>query len=450
MPSRRGAYHEALEYLFARTTGKWRLGLERMDALLRAVGQPQDSLRAFHVGGTNGKGSVCATLEAVLRARGFRTGFYSSPHLIDFRERFLVDGVPISEHDVVSWIERRTPLVERLHATFFEATTAMAFELFAQAGLDVAVVEVGLGGRLDATNMLVPLVAGVASIGIDHVEFLGNTREQIAWEKAGIFKPGRPAVIGERDPAIRGLLARFARDAGADPVHVVTDECTISGVELRGELRGALRGELQPDPSADAAGGWGTWFTLELAGERARMHTPLAGLHQAANTAMALVMLDAAGPPYATSLAEASAALARVHLPGRFHRYGKYIFDVAHNPDGASVLAQTIEAIRPPAPIVAVLTVLADKDWRGIMEQLSGVVSQFVVTTAPTAPASRAWDPDAARAFAEARGWSVRLEPDFDRALADAASAGATVLVTGSFHTVGDAMSRLQAPPLHT
>jgi dihydrofolate synthase / folylpolyglutamate synthase len=442
MPSRSGAYHDALEYLFARTTGKWRLGLERMDALLRAIGQPQESLRAFHVGGTNGKGSVCATLDAILRARGFRTGFYSSPHLIDFRERFLVGGVPISEHDVVSWIERRTPLVERLRATFFEATTAMAFELFAQARVDVAVVEVGLGGRLDATNMLSPLVAGVASIGIDHVEFLGNTREQIAWEKAGIFKPGRPAVIGERDPAIRELLARFAREAGADPVHVVTDECTISGVELRGEL--------QPDRSADPAAAWGTWFTLELAGERARLHTPLAGLHQAANAAMALVMLDAAGQPYATSLAEAGTALARVHLPGRFHRYGKYIFDVAHNPDGASVLAQTLEAIRPPAPIVAVLTVLADKDWRGIMEQLSRVVSQFVVTTAPTAPASRAWDPDAARAFAESRGWSVRLEPDFDRALADAATAGATVLVTGSFHTVGDAMSRLQAPPLHT
>lgn len=436
----RSAYHDALEYLFARTTGKWRLGLERMETLLQAIGQPQHSLRAFHVGGTNGKGSVCATLEAVLRARGFRTGFYSSPHLIDFRERFLVDGVPISEHDVVSWIERRTPLVERLHATFFEATTAMAFELFAQAGLDVAVVEVGLGGRLDATNMLAPLVAGVASIGIDHVEFLGNTREQIAWEKAGIFKPGRPAVIGERDPAIRDLLARFAREAGADPVHVVTDESAISDVRLHGES--------QSEAGADPGAAWGTWFTLELAGERARLHTPLAGLHQAANTAMALVMLDAAGAPYATSLASAGAALGRVHLPGRFDRHGKYIFDVAHNPDGASVLAQTLEAIRPPAPIVAVLTVLADKDWRGIMEQLSRVVSQFVVTTAPTAPASRAWDPDAARAFAESRGWSVRLEPDFDRALADAATAGATVLVTGSFHTVGDAMARLQVSPL--
>ena len=437
-----GAYREALDYLFARTTGKWRLGLERMDALLHAMGEPQRALRAFHVGGTNGKGSVCATLEAVLRARGFRVGFYSSPHLIDFRERFLIDGVPISEDAVVSWIAGRTPLVERLHATFFEATTAMAFELFAQAGLDVAVVEVGLGGRLDATNLLMPIVAGVASIGIDHVEFLGHTREQIAWEKAGIFKRGRPAVIGEPDPAIRGLLARFAREAGADPVRIVADECTITDVEVGGELGG--------DPGAASGATWGTWFTLGMTDQRARLHTPLAGTHQATNTALALTMLDAAGSPYATSLAEAGPALARVHLPGRFHRQGRYIFDVAHNPDGAAVLAETLKAVRPPGPIVAVLTVLADKDWRGIMVELAGVVSHFVVTTAPTAPASRAWDPDAARAFAESRGWSVRLEPDFDAALAHAASQGATVLVTGSFHTVGDAMARLQPPPVRT
>jgi dihydrofolate synthase / folylpolyglutamate synthase len=436
-----GTYGEALDYLFARTTGKWRLGLERMGALLRAIGQPQDALRAFHVGGTNGKGSVCATLEAVLRARGFRVGFYSSPHLIDFRERFLIDGVPISEDDVVSWIARRTPLVERLHATFFEATTAMAFELFAHAGIDVAVVEVGLGGRLDATNMLTPIVAGVSSIGIDHVEFLGHSREQIAWEKAGIFKPGRPAVIGEPDPTIRTLLATFARNAGADPVRIVSDECTIGDVDVRGDLG---------DDAAAADAAWGTWFTLGMTGQHARLHTPLAGTHQATNTALALTMLDAAGSPYATSLADAGPALAHVHLPGRFHRQGRYIFDVAHNPDGAAVLAQTLRAVHPPAPVAAVLTVLADKDWRGIMTELAGVVSHFVVTTAPSAPASRAWDPEVARAFAESKGWSVRLEPDFGAALAHAAAEGATILVTGSFHTVGDAMARLQPPPLRT
>ena len=437
-----GTYGDAIDYLFARTTGKWRLGLERVGALLREIGQPQESLRAFHVGGTNGKGSVCATLEAVLRARGFRVGFYSSPHLIDFRERFLIDGVPISEADVVSWIARRTPIVERLHATFFEATTAMAFELFAHAGLDVAVVEVGLGGRLDATNMLTPIVAGVASIGIDHVEFLGHSREEIAWEKAGIFKPGRPAVIGERDPVIRELLAKFAREAGADPVRVVADECTITDIEVRGGSAG--------EPGFPTSDGSGTWFTLGMNGQRARLHTPLAGAHQAANTALALTMLDAGGSPYATSLADAGTALAHVHLPGRFHRQGRYIFDVAHNPDGAAVLAQTLHAVHPPGPVVAVLTVLADKDWRGIMEQLAGEVAQFVVTTAPSAPQSRAWDPEAARAFGESRGWSVRLEPDFDNALAYAAAQGATVLVTGSFHTVGDAMARLQPPPVRT
>lgn len=432
-----GAYRDALDYLFARTTGKWKLGLERMEVLLAAIGRPHDQLRAFHVGGTNGKGSVCATLDVLLRARGLRVGFYSSPHLIDFRERFRVDGLAITEPDVVGWIADRTALVERFHATFFEATTAMAFELFARARVDVAVMEVGLGGRLDATNVLTPLVAGVASIGIDHVEYLGDTREQIAWEKAGIFKPGRPAVIGDQDPMIRRLLARYAREAGAQPVRVVADEWSIEDVALGSDpLDSAGRSE------------WGTSFTLGTATERTRLRTPLAGRHQAANTALALCMLDTAGAPYSVTLAEAAGELARVQLPGRFQRHGRFIFDVAHNPDSAAVLANTLRAVRPPEPLVAVLMVLADKDWRGIMDQLAPVVSRFVLTMAPTAPSSRAWQPEVAADYAASRGWSAVVERDFGGALAAAESVGATVLVTGSFHTVGDAMARLQVSPL--
>ncbi len=458
-------YREALDYLFARVTGKWRLGLERMDALLEEIGRPQDALRAFHVGGTNGKGSVCATLDALLQSRGLRVAVYTSPHLVDFRERFRIGGRAITEEVVVDWIARRGDLVERLGATFFEATTAMAFELFAEAGVDVAVVEVGLGGRLDATNVLQPLAAGVASIGIDHVEYLGHTREAIAWEKAGIFKAGHPAVIGEPDPTIRNLLARFAHQAGADPVVVVSDSYPIADVVVGGATatrkessekssgepdavrsRDESFGEGREDNRARAAGG--TSFRIEAGGERAVLHTPLAGVHQAGNTALAIAMLNAAGGPYATTLAEAAPALERVWLPGRFHRHGPYIFDVAHNPDGAAVLANTMRAIRPPAPVVAVLSVLADKDWRGIMAQLAPVVSTFILTMAPTAPASRAWEPADAVDYAMAQGWSVELVPDFDRALSRAQSTGATVLLTGSFHTVGDAMARLQVSPV--
>ncbi len=429
------AYREALDYLFVRTTGKWRLGLERMERLLDAIGRPHADLRAFHVGGTNGKGSVCATLDALLRGRpeGWHVGVYSSPHLVDFRERIRIDGVPITEEAVVDWIARRAELVERGHATFFEATTAMAFEWFAEAGVDVAIIEVGLGGRLDATNVVRPLAAGIASIGIDHVEYLGHTREAIAAEKAGIFKAGRSAVIGERDHTIAMLLARLAHDAGASPVRLVTEEYVTSDVRVGGS------------PS-DGRGG--TSFTLTGSTGTARLWTPLAGTHQAANTALALAMLDSAGAPYALPLGDAAAALERVRLPGRFQRHGRYIFDVAHNPDGAAVLAETLRAVRPPGPVVALLTVLADKDWRGIIDRLAPEVSHLVLTTAPTAPAGREWDPATAAHYVAERGWSADVVLDFDAALARAAAEGATVLITGSFHTVGDAMARLQLSPL--
>lgn len=349
---------------------------------------------------------------------------YTSPHLVDFRERFVIDGRTLTEGDIIDWIERRTALVERLGATFFEATTAMAFERFAEAGVDVAVIEVGLGGRLDATNVLTPLAAGVASIGIDHVEYLGSTREQIAFEKAGIFKAGRPAIIGEPDGAIRELLARFAGAAGAAPVRVVAEDSPVSEV------------------SVEATGG--TAFTFR----GVRLRTGLAGIHQASNAAVALLMAEAAGPPYATTPAEAATILPGVTLPGRFHRVGRFIFDVAHNPDGAAVLARTLSAIAPPRPIVAVVAVLNDKDWRGFLTALAPAIDRFILTSAPTAPDARAWRSSEALAFATAQGWNAEVQDNFARALETGDASGGTVLVTGSFHTVGDAMASLQVSPL--
>jgi dihydrofolate synthase/folylpolyglutamate synthase len=184
---RLSGYRAALDYLFERTTGGSRFGLERTAALLAVLGDPHLRLKVFHVAGTNGKGSACATLEAVLRHRGFRVGKYTSPHLVDFRERFLIDGRAVDEEYVVEFIRRWTPR-SSAPGTFFEATTAMAFDWFARVEVDVAVIETGLGGRLDSTNVVRPISAGVTSIGIDHVEYLGSTRESIAFEKAGIFK----------------------------------------------------------------------------------------------------------------------------------------------------------------------------------------------------------------------------------------------------------------------
>ncbi|MFO0272051.1 MAG: bifunctional folylpolyglutamate synthase/dihydrofolate synthase [Gemmatimonadota bacterium] len=412
----------ALETLATRTAGADALGLGRMTALLDALGRPHERLRVLHVAGTNGKGSVCAILDAVLRARGWRTARYTSPHLVDFRERVLVDGSPVAEEVVASVVARAMPLVTRVGASFFEATTAMAFEAIADAAVDLAIVEVGLGGRLDATNVVQPLVAGVTSIGLDHTEWLGDTTTAIAGEKAGIFKAGAAAVIGERDPAIAEVLRQHAVRHGADPVRVVGREWPVGDVRV------------------DATG---TRAMLMLPGASVPLHTPLAGVHQAQNAATALAMLDLLPAPWRVAPADAAPALRAVSLPGRFQRIGRWLLDVAHNPDGAAVLARTLEAVQAPAPVWVLLTVLNDKDWRGMMRALAPHVAGFVLTRSPTAPAARAWDPAAAHAWARASGIEAVLEPDFDAAMARAAGLGETVLVTGSFHTVGDALTRL-------
>ena len=392
---------------------------------------PHLQLRSIHIAGTNGKGSVAATLEALLRAQGRRVGKYTSPHLVDFRERILVDGQPIPGDAVVEFIDRTMPAIESIGATFFEATTVLALEWLAREGVDVAVIETGLGGRLDSTNVLHPMVAAVTNIGIDHTEYLGDTRESIAAEKAGIFKPGVPAVVGESDPPIAEELVRLAGRAGARPVREVGRELAISDVVVG------------PD---------GTSFTAQWR-ERAqeppqRLTTPLLGAHQAANAAVALVTLDAAGPELAMSLAEASRALGSVRLAGRFQRTDGWIFDVAHNPDGVRVLVEALVAVAPPKPIVALLCVLGDKDWQGMVTSLAPHIDRLVITQAPTAPASRAWDPAAAGAFAASLGVSTDVVTDFDAALGRARAHGGTTLVTGSFHTVGDALARLQPSPV--
>lgn len=420
------SYGEAIQALFARTTGTIKPGLERTEALLAKLGSPHRKLSAIHVAGTNGKGSVVATCEALLRARGLVVGRYTSPHLVDFRERITVNGQPIFEEEVLEFLERWIPTAEEMGATFFEVTTALAFDWLAKREVDLAVIETGLGGRLDSTNVLTPRVATVTSIGLDHTDLLGDTLEAIAREKAGIFKAGVPAVIGEPAPAIRELLAKCAKEAAATPVVVLDDDYAISNVEVSAR---------------------GTSFTLLGGRDGQTITTPLLGEHQARNTATAIATLAAIGNEYLPPPGEISKALAGVFLPGRFERRGKVIFDVAHNPDGARTVAETIRAVNPPSPRTALVAVLADKDWRGIIRELAPAVDRFVFTNAPSAPAERRWDPAEAHSFAKARGIAADLEPDMDAALALGQERSETLLVTGSFHTVGDAMSRLQVSP---
>ena len=421
------SYREAIESLFARTTGGIKPGLERTNELLARLGSPHKKLTAIHVAGTNGKGSVVATCEALLRWQGFRVGRYTSPHLIDFRERITVDGRPISEEDVLEFLKRWIATAEEIGATFFEVTTALAFDWLAKQNVDVAVIETGLGGRLDSTNVLSPRVATVTSIGLDHTDLLGPTLEHIAREKAGIFKPGTPAVIGEADSHLRSFLAERASDAAADPIVIVDRDYSISDIAVT-----AL----------------GTSFRLRTAAGEASVTTPLIGAHQARNTTAAIASLAVMGKEFLPPLHELTLALAKVFLPGRFQRRGKIIFDVAHNPAGARTIAENLTALSPPHPRTALLAVLADKDWRGIIEELAPVIDRFLLTNAPSAPPERRWNADEVHAWAVGRGLAADFEPDLDIAIVRAQKRCGTLLVTGSFHTVGDVMSRLQVSPV--
>ena len=421
------AYRNALEALFSRTTGAWKLGLDRVTGFLSRLGDPHLAYPVFHVAGTNGKGSTVATLEALLRDTGMRVGRYTSPHLVDFRERIVVDGVPMASEAIVEFLGVWDPEAAKLGTTFFEVTTAMALSHFALQRVDVALVEVGLGGRLDATNVVQPVAAAVTQIGFDHIEYLGNSLAEIAGEKAGIFKRGAAAVIGDTRPETAALLARHAENAGASSVLLAGRDWTVSDIAVA--------------PN-------GTSFTHTVDGHAERLRTSLTGAFQAQNSATALAMLRAAGGRWSAAATNAAQMLTSVNIAGRFHRVGPYIFDVAHNPDGAATVAANLHGLDVAKPVVAVVSVLADKDWRGILRELATVTQQLILTQAPTAPESRAWSVDEVIAWAKGEGMNAVVEHNFDAALALAKSSAATVLITGSFHTVGDAMERLQVDPL--
>jgi dihydrofolate synthase/folylpolyglutamate synthase len=413
------SYRAALDDLFARTGSTSKFGLERTLAFLELLGNPHQKIKTLHVAGTNGKGSVVATLYALLRSKNLSVGRYMSPHLIDFRERIVIDDAMIDERYVVRFLQKWAPAAEKLGATFFEITTAMAFEFFASNKVDVAVIETGLGGRLDSTNVITPLVAGITSIAIDHTEYLGKTEEEIAREKAGIFKPGVPSVIGEMSMNARVAIYQSAAEHGVAAVVDATRLFKITNVNV----------------SED-----GTTFTMRHGGAATRLRTGLVGAAQASNAAVALTMLRSAGWPWAVTLEEAAVVLPRVRLPGRFQTIGNYILDVAHNPDGIRSLIKTLGQVKPDGPLTVVLGVLRDKDWREMLSLLADVADRIVLVEPPSAPADRAWNVNEALAFARSMNLPATIGMHFAESLTDAGSTDGTVIVTGSFHTVGDAL----------
>ncbi|MGH7701944.1 MAG: bifunctional folylpolyglutamate synthase/dihydrofolate synthase [Gemmatimonadales bacterium] len=403
------SYQAALDFLFPRIT-TIKFGLATTRALLESLGNPHRLFPTIHIGGTNGKGSVSTLAAAALAAAGWRVGLYTSPHLISFRERIVVGGSPISEAAVALWTQRLAPLIRRRQATFFEATTAIALADFAARGVEIAVVEVGLGGRLDSTNVIRPLASAVTRIARDHMKYLGNTLEAIAREKAGIAKAGVPFVVGETDPGLVEVLRREAREA-------------VRRQGGRADVR-----VLPPDYR----------WTGSLS---------LAGPHQRRNAAVAHGILMALPTPYRPTPLEVERGFASARVSGRFDRRGRWLFDVAHNPDGIGALVAALEAADLPRPVHALVSILGDKEWPEMLVRLDRAIDRGVLTMAPTAAGRgwslewlRRWLRDPARPPARA-SWS--LAPDFTEALHSVQEGAGTILVTGSFHTVGDVMTAL-------
>ena len=337
-----------------------------------------------------------------------------------------MDDEKIPEARVLEFIRTWEGEADRMGATFFEITTALALDWFARRQVDVAVIETGLGGRLDATNVITPVVAGITSISIDHTEYLGETIESIAAEKGGILKTGVRGVLAPMPVEAREAIRRAATANGAAEV---VEACEI-----------VKTGDVAV--TAD-----GTSFTVESAGRSRRVATGLVGRQQADNTAVALSMLALAGKSYTLSLDEAALALPRVSLPGRFQRIGGVILDVAHNTEAVRALAATLRQIQPVRPLAVVLGVLADKDWRSMLRPLADVADRLILIDPPNAPVARRWDLEAVATAAHELAVHVAIEPELSRALETARAQASTVVVTGSFYTVGAALEILNAAP---
>ena len=414
-------YSSAVAYLYRLQKHGIKLGLATMTALMARLGMPQTRYRTLHIAGTNGKGSTAAMAAALLQVAGYRVGLYTSPHLVEFRERICVNGEMIAESQVAQLTEQLQTLCQPdLSPTFFEYTTAMAFQHFADSGVDVAVLEVGLGGRFDATNVVTPMACAVTTISLDHQEYLGTTRSSIAFEKAGIIKPGVPVVLGRLEDDAWRTIEQVARERQA-PVFRLNKDFRTEG---EGPQQFSYRGlGMQYD---------GLTCTLE-------------GRHQLDNAACALALLGAAAPQGIAVTAEAvRAGLRAVNWAGRLEvvdRRPTILLDGAHNPAAATALADYLmhsDRSHPFHPVVLVLGMMRDKDHRDFVEPLRGLVDEVVLTQADLPRSATAQE---LRASLEGLLPHTHVVPSLSDAMALArqlAMSDGLVCVTGSLMLVGE------------
>jgi len=405
-------YPDSVQFLYAlgNEIKSAKLGLERITAVLEALGNPERAYRVVHVAGTNGKGSTCAMIEAGLRAANVRTGLFTSPHLIEPTERIQIDGIPVSPADFERAFNVVHETAEKLdldcHPTYFETVTAMAFWLFREMHVDTAVIEVGLGGRLDSTNVVQPVLTVITPIDFDHEAYLGHTIEAIASEKAGILKPGIPAVFAPQRPESAKVLGARAAELHVPVIRAEDFEIRDLHIDARGSRFSGIV-------------------------------CPLAGEHQVDNAVTAALALHALGV--------STDGIAETRWPGRIEHVSPnpdIILDGAHNPAGARSLARYLERFYGSRRIWLVYGAMRDK----AIDEVAGILFPIATELVLTAPnTSRALRPEALAEFA-GRG---HIEPTVGAAIDYARTRAAdedVIVITGSLFVVGEARKLFLAP----
>jgi dihydrofolate synthase / folylpolyglutamate synthase len=420
--------------------------LAHMRTLLAALEHPEKKIRSVLIGGTNGKGSTAATLASILRAAGLRTALYTSPHLVRINERIQINGVPISDdqfallHDVVDRTAER--LVEDgdlpWHPSFFEMLTAIAFEYFATSKIDIAVLEVGMGGRLDATNVVDPLLSVITDISLDHQKFLGNTIAEIAREKAGIIKPNGVVVTLPQTPEANDVIGKATLEVGATAISAVPFVPPVSPAS--------------PSLWATASGteeGPVSRYPLQVLGEQITVETPLVGRHQLRNVALAIAAAEQLAKTFPITPESIERGVRNTRWPGRFQviparqNEPEFVLDVAHNPAGAWALRSTLSSLYEDRRLIIVFGAMRDKAIREITEILFPMAERVVATRAEN---PRSATPEEIQEAASRTHAEIESSADVPQALQKArvsAGGNTVVVVTGSIYVVGEAMQAL-------
>jgi dihydrofolate synthase/folylpolyglutamate synthase len=422
-------YESAVAYLESAITEKVSRRqphrLERMRVLLRELGEPQDTYPTVHVGGTSGKGSTSTMIAAALSAAGKRTGLHSKPHLQSVTERARIDGVPIPQDAFGELLSEIMPAIERTalehgRPSYYETLLALAFAYFAQERVDVAVIEVGLGGLLDGTNVLSPKVSVITNVGLDHTDVLGETLEEIAADKAGIAKPGVPLVTGTQDRAAREVIEKHCEEIGTPFLYVAQH----ARIAAQGDERYGQAFTVETNADTDARRS----YNLVL---------PILGRFQQRNAAAAIVALEQLDDDLRPSVAEVERGLEKVVIPGRMEYFAGHpgvLFDIAHNPDKARNLADALVETFGNRRFTFVVGIAQSKDAPGILAPLLGLNASFVFTSFDT-PGRSAARPQRLAIIANVGGASARTIEIPSEALAVArrsADASGIIVVTGS------------------